>query len=259
MPSYPAIMLGNPPRSSSSLGVVFQAKSWEYEIKQISGLVHRWKFTEASGNFVDSVGSLTLTATPTITYGVAGGPIGGSILFGASSKAVSSGLGSIPVGAAARTIILVFKLTVSTATKSTFFSYGTAALRQWFTGFLNEGGQSLTALDTFSDDLSLTTPTDAFGNATGPGTGWQMWAFLYDTTNTRTTIWQNGGVRGMKALGAAANTGSAGNFNVGLDSTGANAASNAGLTVDDISIFAGKLSQRQLSKLYNSLAISETT
>ena len=69
--------------------------SFDAVIGGISGLVHRWKFTETSGNFADSVGSLTLTAAGTFTYNTGSPRIGGAVLLGASATATSSGLGSI--------------------------------------------------------------------------------------------------------------------------------------------------------------------
>ena len=71
--------------------------TWEGLMTEFaSGLVHRWKFEAASGNFLDSVGSLNLTPAGSPTYSVST-PLGTGITT--TNYAETSGQGSLPVAA----------------------------------------------------------------------------------------------------------------------------------------------------------------
>jgi hypothetical protein len=175
--------------------------TYDGAVSSLSGLVHRWKFEEASGNFADSVGSLTLTASGAFTYSVSGGPVSGaagSVTFGASGKGTSSGLGSIPVGGTARTILLVYKGVNATA-KACYFSYGTAVTRGWFTTFINDGVQDTMSLSLFGagqDVLQTLTP--------GNMATWHLLAATYDGVQV-SSLFIDGRVAAIRE-GAALNT-----------------------------------------------------
>jgi hypothetical protein len=218
-------------------------------IAAMSGLVHRWTFEEASGNFADAVGSLTLTKSGTFTYAVAGGPVSGgagSVTVGAAGQGVSSGLGSIPVAGAARTFVLIYKGKSSTA-KQALFSYGTSgSTRLWWTAYLNESGSGAAndalCLAAWGDDAGL------LGCNLNVET-WHMAAFGYDGAST-TFVFLDGQILGRR-LGGALNTGSGGNLAVAFDAFGGNQL--GGVTLDDLAVFSRALQPYELQQLYNAL------
>ena len=226
--------------------------TYESIISGMSGLVHRWKFEEASGNFADSVGSLTLVKSGAITYSVAGGPVSGasgSIQFGAAGVGKASGVGSIPTGGNARTFVLVFK-GPGTNPKQALFNYGTAgATRQWWTAFVNENGGIKygtvppgMALDVWGDDAS-------FGNMPAQGLWWHLCAYMYDGSITIATFFD--GAWAGHSLGAALNTGS-GNFWIGQENNGTSQLGPA--IYDDLAVFNRVLNAYELGRLYAALA-----
>lgn len=222
--------------------------SYDTLIAAMSGIVHRWKFEDASGNFADSVGSLTLTKSGTVTYSVSGGPVSGasgSVTIGASGQGVTSGLGSIPVANTARTFVLVFK-GKSSASKQTLLSYGTSgSTRQWWTAYLNDNGGATNdalSLATWADDAALT--QTALNVEI-----WHMAAFGYDAAST-VLEFIDGHLLG-KRLGGSLNTGTGGNFSLGIDTLGANQL--GGVTLDDLAVFSRCLNPYELQQLYNAL------
>lgn len=207
----------------------------------LSGLVHRWKFEEASGNFADSVGSLTLTASGTLTYSQTG-LNGNCVLFGATGRGVSTGLGSVPVGATARTIVTVFKTNGVQTGKMCANSYGaTGTARFWWMGGVNESSAWTHALDVWSDDL--------VGDAKGAGDGnWHLMAQGADG-NRMTFSYLDGDIS-YRNIGGALATATGGNFFVGQATDGT--LQWLGY-LDDISVFSGMLSKATLDKLYSLL------
>lgn len=219
------------------------ASSYETVITGMSGLVHRWKFEEASSNFADSVGALTLTVSGSaFTYSVAGGPVSGasgSVTFGATSTATTSGAGSIPTGANARTIVLVAKGTGST-TKECLWSYGALSSRNWFTAMLNDGASARLNLDTYGDDLQWVNAPSALS----------MWHLIAMGTDGSSNIlvWCDGQLQ-TKAEGGALNTSSS-NFQIGKDGSSDQLSA---WTFDDLAVFNRLLSMVELQKLLNAL------
>lgn len=189
------------------------SESYEDVVTALPSKVHRWQFNETSGSSVaDSIGSLTLTLSGTYTRNVSG-MIGVGTTFGASSKAVSSGLGSLPVGSNARCFIVVYKNTDSN-TKQTLMSYGSASTRQWFTGFINDGSNNRISTVVYGDDLLI-------NNVPTSGAGFHVAAFGCDAARNLF-----GYIDGMcwayRALGGDINTASSGNFIIGQDTGGSN-------------------------------------
>ena len=149
--------------------------TWESLMTEFTAnLVHRWKFEESSGNFADSINSLTLTPAGSPTYSVST-PLGNGI--STTNYAETSGQGSLPTGAAARTIIVVAKLTAS-ASSEYLHSYGAGTARQQF-GFQSPSGQ-LSRVVFFSDNLEwLTSIADGQWHMVAIGVSDSKAAHLY--------------------------------------------------------------------------------
>ena len=121
--------------STASVGLSSAGSSalWEAAIAALSP-VHWWKFSEASGNFTDAIASLVLTATATINYHTAdpwGGTSAAEFTATGPSKGSATGIGSMPVGANARTILALVKAAAPTSNKS-ILAYGAASNGQYF-------------------------------------------------------------------------------------------------------------------------------
>lgn len=219
--------------------------SYDSLISGMSGLVHRWKFEEASGNFIDAVGSLTLAASGTFTYGVTGGPVSGSvgsIQFGSGAVGITSGLGSIPVGNAARSFILVFQGPGTDYTsKQNLLCYGAPSTRQWWSSFLNDGTPGDTSLDTYADDLITA--------AQGVDATWHLLVLTYDGNGN--TSFSIDGVRYWHTTGGVLNTSSANNFMIGQDNIGYFQLGPA--VFDDLAVFNRCLNSYEIVKLLVSL------
>lgn len=239
-------------------GVEFRAEtggggsftSYDSLIGAMSGLVHRWEFAEASGNFADGVGSLTLTPSGTFTYAVSGAPVGGAVTFGASAKADSSGLGSIPTGAGARSFVVIYKPPSSTS-KQAVFSYGTSGTtRQWFSQFVNDVNVNTWSAAVWGDDATL--GQSGSSQIVIPSTAdtlWHMGAVVYDGALSLLVFHDT--ISTVRRLGGSLATGSSGNFRIGQDTASANQSS---LTVDDIAVFNRALQPYEISQLYAALA-----
>lgn len=210
-------------------------------IAAMSGIVHRWKFDEASGNFADSVGSLTLTKSGTFTYSVAGAPVGGAVTFGASAKAVTSGMGSIPVGGAARTVVAVWKNT--STNQQCIWNYGTwSSTRQYFAVDLNGASSAQVNATAWADDINMTSVPSCDGL-------WHLGVYTYD--GSQTTAFYYDGNRVGRFLGAALNTVDSGtHFQIGLTINSSNQFSGS---LDDLAVFNRALQPYEVQQLFNAL------
>lgn len=178
-----------------------------------SALVHRWKFDETSGTSVaDSIGSLTLTLSGTVTRNVAS-KTGVATTFGASAYAVSSGLGSLPTGNASRCFIVIYRTSADT-TQQTLVSYGAQSTRQWWDA--EHQTADCPALATWGDDLNPAVKTPVIGpEIAGPsGRAWRFGAYGYNATTQETYAYRDG-VMFSRATGVQA-TATSGNFQVGM-------------------------------------------
>jgi hypothetical protein len=214
--------------------------SFDAVIGGISGLVHRWKFTETSGNFADSVGSLTLTAAGTFTYNTGSPRIGGAVLLGASATATSSGLGSIPTGNNPRCIVAVFKPTDTT--QQALFGYGAAATDQGCVCLLNYNGADVILFSFYTDDLSISNS----GSVTNQ---WHIAIFNYDTSPDRRQQLMIDGLFASRTTTAVVNTATTGNFVVGQWT----ATYQGTFYIDDLAVFNRALAPWEIRKLINAL------
>lgn len=218
-------------------------ETWEDVVTALTGKVHRWKFDDASGSTVDdSVGSLDLTLSGTYTRAVNGLlGTGTATTFGASAKAVSSGLGSIPTGGNARCIIVLHKSTAASNTKQCLISYGpTGSTRQWFSGVINDGAANRLCTEVWADDL-LYSGVPTVGE-------WHLAAFGYD--GVQNIFAYSDGLISPYRLAAALNTGTSGNFQVGLSTN--NDGQYAG-TIEDVIVLNNWPGKRVLDRLYRAI------
>lgn len=198
-----------PPPSSSGGGTV---ETYADAVTALPGRVHRWSFEEASGNSVaDAVGGLPITLSGSFTRAV-GGLNGTATRFNNASGA-TAGLGSIPVGGAERCFIVVFRTLADTTAKETFFVYGSPTTRAFFGGDINHSGtianHQVSTL-TWGDDVVLSQVPTA-------DTSWHVAAFGLKGQSTFVYI---DGMIAARRLGGLPNTGSSGNFTVGVNETG---------------------------------------
>lgn len=230
--------------------------SYDTLVGNIASVVHRWKFEEASGNLLDSVGNLilqpTLTGTGSITYGVAS-PLGNGITFvpgtGVSHLTIASGTNNIPTVAAARTIIAVYKAAGGAAfnANSCLWAYGTTgSTRQLFNLYINAAGTAgQTQLGVWADDLAV-------AGTPGSGSFWHLVAGMYDgnASNGYIYMFLDGSSYG-RGLGGTLNTTPATNFTVGIDTGPANQFSG---TITDLIVCNAVLPIYQLDQLWGALA-----
>jgi hypothetical protein len=219
------------------------SETYEDVVTALTGKVHRWMFDEASGATVaDSISSLNLTLSGTYTRAVAG--LFGSAsatTFGASAKAVSSGLGSLPVGGNARCFIVLYKSTGAGA-KQALISYGpTGSTRQWFTGVINDGQSNRLGTAVWADDLALD-----YVYTEG---GWHLAAFGYDAMQN--TLAYQDGYLGARRPSAAINTGSSGNFQIGLST---NSDGQFAGSIEDVLVLDNWPEKRVLDRLYRTIS-----
>lgn len=216
--------------------------NWEAYLATLSGLVHRWKFEEASGNFADAVGSLALVPSGTVSYHNAG--LVGTYAAGFSSGgyARSSGLGSIPVGANPRTIITIYRTSGVQTGKSALNSYGpTGSTRQWWMAGINESAAWTSELDLWGDDL--------VGDLAGAGDGnWHMHAAGHD--GDRMAFTYIDGRISYRNIGGALATGSGGDFTVAQTSDIGTASLPLTGFLDDMLVFNVMLNKAQLDQLF---------
>lgn len=186
----------------------------------LTGLVHRWKFDDASGATVaDSVGSLPLTMAGTYTRHTAS-PTGFGTTITATGGAVSSGPGSIPIGSNDRCIIMLYR-TASTASQD-LISLGTGATRQNFSASRLANSSSAPGnlqLVCWGDDTVVGFPFSSGPEVATSAGEWSLLAIGYKNAITTTFLYHDG-VMLRKVLGGALNTASS-NFTAGTTLIGA--------------------------------------
>lgn len=222
------------------------AETWEDAMTALSsGLVHRWKFDETSGtNVDDAVGSLDLTLSGTHTRNVATGlsNLGVCTTFGAGSKAISSGLGSIPVTSAARTIVAIARTNGHSTSEQILASYGASGSRTSFGLILNNGGTS-------ADDGGFNGATAyQVPDSLAADGNWQMVAASYGSQAL--TSFVSGKSKSAHDT-SAENTTATGNFVVGQFL----ASGTLQLLADvaDIAVWDRKLAPQDLFRLFRAL------
>jgi hypothetical protein len=213
-----------------------------------TNLVHRWKFQESSGDFADSVGSLTLAATGTFIYGVPG-PIDSAVAFQASAKGLSTGLGSIPTGSGQRTVVVVYKPTKGTNPKQALCSYGTTgSTRQYFVMSINDAVVDTETFAVWSDDITVAA-------AGGSGYCWHVFVARVDSGGTSGKMFNDYLPSTTRTFGAALNTGTGVGFTVGQETTGG---TNQFLGyIDDIAIWSRALTDAEILSLVKAAGIGQ--
>lgn len=217
------------------------AEAWEDVVADLSGKVHRWKFEEASGGSVnDEISTLDLTLTGSVAYSVAS-PLGNGVSF-TGGYGETSGLGSIPVGDAVRTVIAVWKQTTQAVISANFpiFSYGANLTRQLFQIFT-----SVTA------GMTLTLGTDTVAALIPVGDGnWHLSAGVHSGTRS-TSYYQDSQVFAMTAGGTMA-TSSVNNFHVAAEFDDTDPCL---ITVTDVIVFDRGLNKAELDRLWHALRV----
>jgi hypothetical protein len=208
--------------------------SWEAVVAALSGKVHRWKFEETSGtNINDEIGSLDLTISSTHTLAQAS-PLGNAILFTSPGQAVSSGLGSIPVGANPRTILAVWRTSAAATGFKQICTYGAQVTRQYFR--LDTSVPSEIRLVAWSDDIDIDEVVQD-GN-------WHLTAGLYLGSVADLNVLYHDGESFPRTLAGDLATSSAGNFLVAGSGT---------ILVTDMIVFNRALAKWELDRLYAAL------
>jgi hypothetical protein len=159
-------------------------------------------------------------------------------------------MGSIPVGAAARTIIAIAKCSTG---KQALWSYGTwSSTRQLFTAFMNDGASNAVSGAMWADDIVY--GNGGAGTTAGPRSAdslYHMHAMMYDGTNSFAYLFYDGAHTFRNLAGALNTVDSGTHFSVGLDINGTNQFTG---TMDDIAVFTRVLAPYELSILYAALA-----
>ena len=198
--------------------------------------MHRWKFNEASGNFADSVDSLALTASGTINYQQTD-PFGAADAAQlATGQALASGMGSIPVGSAARTIVALVKVTPPmTQSQSTVFGYGTWSGDEYLEYKVQASGGCI-------GDQVDTGPSDMW-NTVGPILSDNQWHLIALGVSTayQAEVFVDG--QHVSHLGGSINTGTG--VNLGLNTFSQN------MTFADLAVFNVWLGGAKLAKLWD--------
>jgi len=211
-------------------------ETYDQAMAAISGKVHRWKFDEASGDFADSVGSLTLVASGSITYQQAG-PLGTTNVakFASAARGAAASMGSAPTGNAARSHAILFKTDgVLTTGPKAICGWGTGSLRALWQSQLNIGnvfGTDGTVV--FSDDVSAT--QRGYADAQ-----WHLLIAAYD--GARTTYLCQEGFVNAKRMGADLNTGTTAAPKAPFD--------DMAIYIDDWAIFNRALTRAEMERLW---------
>lgn len=213
----------------------------------LTGVVHRWKFDDASGATVaDSVGSLPLTMSGTNTRHVAS-LAGFATTFGASAAATATGLGSVPTGGNDRCIIVLYR-TTSTGAQSVF-DYGAQSTRNWYSAGLDPIAANNVKLTVWSDDLALPMASGRqLADATS-GPDWHLEAYGYKSTTQAVQVYRDGALRDRRLAGALATT-ATGNFRVGGSSNGGQFLGD----IDDVIVMNNWPGKAKLDRLLAALA-----
>jgi hypothetical protein len=218
-------------------GIDTPPESYDDAIAALSAsLVHRWKFAEASGDFADSVGSLTLTASGSITYHQAA-PNGSTdaAKFASGARGAAGSMGSAPTGAGARTCAFIYKSDGALVTNAALFGYGTtSSTRQWWAHKLNDGASYSESAATWSDDLIIASSGLSDGQ-------WHFVAIAYDGGSTLYLF--RDGVLHARRLGAALNTGTTNKPKAPYD--------NLAAYLDDVAIWSRCLKRWEMDRLWD--------
>jgi hypothetical protein len=203
----------------------------------LTGVVHRWKFDDASGATVaDSVGSLPLTLSGTYTRHVASAT-GYGTTFASGATAVSSGLGSIPTGSASRCVIFLVRTT--STVRQTLGIYGATSTRQQFDMEFNYDAQGRTYLQCWGDDHILDKGGFSVEIPFSGGAGYHLWAYGYKSSAQATYLYHNGAMQDF-IMGGALGTATTGNFQIGSTLVG---------DVDDVIVLNNWPGKRALDRL----------
>lgn len=217
------------------------AESYSNVIDNLTGKVHRWKFDDISGSTVeDSVGSLDLTMSGTYSRGVSS-PTGLCTNFGSGSTAVSSGSGSLPTGAAERTIVSLIR-SDATASESVVCGYGSAGTRTIY-------GLEMNVASTAGTDGGFN-GTDSVGTANffTADAKWHLFATSYSTDKTYRNYLD--GDASAWRMSNALNTATGTNFQVAQFGGSYQFLGD----IDDIIVFNRVLSKTELDRIYQSVA-----
>lgn len=210
-------------------------------VRRIGGAVHRWKFDESSGNFTDSIGSLTLAVSGSFTYSQ-DGPLGGAVLFGASAKGQASGIGNLPDADEDRTFALVWQAVDTT--KRAIYSYGTTGTRNWWTLFQNDGGTNLAAA-LWGDDQSFS--AEGVGGIDIFATEWHLTIWRYASVTGQSSVIHDGRQLNTRTHPGDLTTSNANDFRVGQDTTGSNQFNGR---IDDLVAFDKHLTRSECDRLW---------
>lgn len=213
-------------------------ETWDDAVVALSsGLVHRWKYDEASGNFADDVSTLDLTASGTITYQQAG-PAGATSAarFASGARGAAGGMGSAPVGNAARTSAILFKTDGDLTTSAAILSWGTTGTARLHWGLLlnaaSVGYQD--AAQVWTDDLIVA----QVGSSDGE---WHLLINAWDG-NRGLYFYQDGKMLGVKRLTSALNT--------GTGTTPRTPQDNIAIYIDDALIWNRRLRRWEMDRLW---------
>jgi hypothetical protein len=234
-------------------GGTSSTEDYDTAMAALSGKVHRWKFEETSGaTIADSIGSLTLTLN-----GTAGtnynrnitGPTGlGLATQLISAKADSASIGSVPVGAADRTVVAIMR--TSSQTRQFPFAYGTAAAYQLFYPGLHDNGTAL-SLGHLSPSVGGGADLLDIPNVPISDGAWHMLAIGLRGSGKNRFGYLDG-IYAQGAYATAANTVSTGIFRVGqaMDGTFQFVGDLA-----DMAVFNRALSRAELDRLLRAAAL----
>lgn len=223
------------------------AESWSDVRTALNAtLVHWWDFAEASGDFVDSIGSLHLVPSGTVTYQQTG-PLGATSAasFASGAKAAASTMGSAPTGGNARTVIYIGKQPTAggSATSQELVGWGTSgSTRQYWIHKVNDNGTYQDSIIVWADDMVNPGPNTAVSDG-----GWHMVAFGYDGQSTITQFVD--GTTYVRRLGAALNTGTTTKPTVCV-------AASLAFNFDELMIFSSWLGRGALHRFWKALQSS---
>lgn len=223
------------------------AEGWEEVMTDLTAnLVHRWLFDEASGNFVDEVASLALVPSGSPTYQQTSPISSFSARFASGAIADTASMGSIPVGAAARTIVAVYKADEASG-QQTMYSYGTNGTANLWWGLTFGSGSAVNRISTavWTNDLNI-------GDLAGLDGQWHLTATGF--SGTRQVYLYHDGALYAKYLAAALNTGSSAPFRVGGEDFGSSNKFTG--NVADLSVFSSWIGKPALDRLWMALRLA---
>lgn len=215
------------------------AESWETVVADLTGKVHRWTFEEASGDIIDQISTLDLTVSGAATYAAAS-PLGDAVSF-TGGFAEAAGMGSIPVGDAARTMLAVWKKNAAgTLTILPILAYGnTTNTEQLFQLYASNASNILLNIDG-------ATPTASAMSGDG---NWHLSAAFHAGTGTRLIGCYQDGIIATFAHSANLATATT-TFHVAAEFDDTDPAA---ITVADVIVFDRCLAKWELDRLYAAL------